>query len=192
MYDSWHVPSHLHLVLAIIHQCMPHSRMGSREKRVISAGVIGRSRTWKTRCHLSADDNVFLGVWSFGLKLKHEFPKLTDDTLYITLSSSKKMTHEKMRSHLLQMCKWKIRCDLLSHITQWKLRCDLFQRWQHINCVYIFKERWNIENDAVIFSQITTHFLSSFQTDKVAKWTLWSVWKITTQKLQSHLSEITT
>ena len=125
--------------------------------------------------------------------------------------SSADITHEKHIVMMTSFCRWQ---RVFRGVIFWVENCDvIFQQWQHINCVHIFKERWNIENDAVIFSefsQTTTHFLSSLQTDKVAiytdlfmsfltsvqnktvifttrsyKWTLWSVWKITTQKSQS-------
>ena len=44
--------------------------MGLREKRVVPAGVIGRCRTQKTRCHLYTDDNVFLGGVIFLVETK--------------------------------------------------------------------------------------------------------------------------
>ena len=47
-----------------------HPRIGLREKRVVPAGVIGRCRTQKTRCHLYTDDNVFLGGVIFLVETK--------------------------------------------------------------------------------------------------------------------------
>ena len=86
--------------------------------------------------------------------------------------SSADITHEKHIVMMTSFCRWQ---RVFRGVIFWVENCDvIFQQWQHINCVHIFKERWNIENDAVIFSefsQTTTHFLSSLQTDKVAIYT---------------------
>ena len=134
-------------------------------------------------------------MWSFWLKLKHKFPKIADDTLYFTLSSFN--TDDIVISALSSfktMTTFKLCSHLSAKMTSSKWRCYLFHRWQRIFChLYSSMKDDNAENGVSSFKDHNVNYaLSSFITDDVVIKTLSSAWQITTQKIESHLSKITT
>ena len=166
---------------------------------------------WKTRCSggchrpMSYTKNalssvcrwqrVFRGCDLFGLKLKHKFPKIADDTLYFTLSSFN--TDDIVISALSSfktMTTFKLCSHLSAKMTSSKWRCYLFHRWQRIFChLYSSMKDDNAENGVSSFKDHNVNYaLSSFITDDVVIKTLSSAWQITTQQMESHLSKITT
>ena len=143
--------------------------------------IWGMGYAWKTRCSggchrpMSYTKNalssvcrwqrVFRGCDLFGLKLKHKFPKIADDTLYFTLSSFN--TDDIVISALSSfktMTTFKLCSHLSAKMTSSKWRCYLFHRWQRIFChLYSSMKDDNAENGVSSFKDHNVKYgFSSF------------------------------